>query len=69
MFFSFENSVYICTQLNTTNMKDLKLMFDTIKEAAKEDPKEVILSVIVMTSLFALLWAGLWLAAILEGNV
>jgi hypothetical protein len=50
-------------------MKDLKLMFDTIKEAAKEDPKEIILSVVAVTSLFALLWAGLWLAAILEGNV
>jgi hypothetical protein len=44
-------------------------MYATLVEAFKEDPKEVIVSFIAVTSIFVMLWGGLWLAAILEGRV
>jgi hypothetical protein len=50
-------------------MKDLKMMIGTVVEAYKEDPKEVIGMVVTVSSIFALLWAGLWFVAIIEGNV
>jgi len=50
-------------------MKDFKMMINTVVEAFKEDPKEVIISVLTISSIFALLWAGLWFAAIIEGRV
>ena len=45
------------------------MMIGTVVEAFKEDPKEVIGMVVTIASIFALLWAGLWFAAIVEGRV
>jgi len=50
-------------------MKELKMMFTTLKEAAKEDPKEFITGIIAITAIFVGLWASLWLVAIIEGRV
>jgi hypothetical protein len=44
-------------------------MFNTLKEAFKENPLEVIYGGLFMTSIFVGLWASLWLVAILEGRV
>ena len=47
----------------------MKNMFITLKEWAKEDPKEFIGSVLFVAGLFVTLWASLWFAAIIEGRV
>lgn len=44
-------------------------MFITLKEAFKEDPKEVIYSTLLVAGIFVGLWASLWIVAILEGRV
>lgn len=44
-------------------------MFNTLKEAFKENPLEVIYSSLFIAGIFVGLWASLWLVAILEGRV
>jgi hypothetical protein len=46
-------------------MKDI---IKTLKEAAKENPKELIECTLAFIMLFALLWGGLWFIAIIEGR-
>lgn len=46
-------------------MKEIKIMMKALKNADKEDKQAMMLTV----GVFALTYCGIWLAAILQGNV
>ena len=47
----------------------MKEIYHTLKQFAKEDPKEFIGSVLFMIALGVGFWALMWLGAIVEGRV
>jgi len=47
----------------------MKEIYHTLKQFAKEDPKEFIRSVLFLITLGIIFWALLWLGAIVEGRV
>lgn len=47
----------------------MKEMFKELRNYAKEDPKDFVLSILFLVFLFFILWASLWLQAICTGNV
>lgn len=47
----------------------MKQMIRTLNEARKEDPKEFWGGIVVMISIFGMMYVGLWAIAILQGRV
>jgi hypothetical protein len=47
----------------------MKEMFKELRNYAKEDPKDFVLSLIFLVFLVFILWASLWLKAICAGEV
>ena len=49
-------------------MKDLMFIFSELKTYFKTEPKNAIMNTMFVIGLFAFLYIGLWLIAILEGR-
>ena len=47
----------------------MKEIVKTLIVAAKNDPKEFYTALLSITAVFVFMWASMWIAAILEGNV
>jgi len=54
---------------NNKNTQFMQEMYNTLKTSALENPKEFWGSVTVIVGAFALLWACLWIDAIISGRI
>lgn len=46
----------------------MKDMIKTLAEAAKKDPKDLIVKIAVVLSIFVAFWAAMWVEAIMNGR-